>query len=37
MTGSVVLVSVLWYRNVNSAEADWVCFVCVCVCYVIEM
>ena len=31
LTGSVVFVCVLWYRNVSSEGADWVCSVCVCV------
>ena len=31
MTGSVVFVCVLWYRNVSSEGADWVCCVCLCV------
>ena len=37
LTLSVVFVCVLWYRNVSSERTDWACFVCVCVCYGIEM
>ena len=31
LNGSVVFVCVLWYRNVSSEGADWVCCVCECV------
>ena len=33
LTGSVVFVCVLWYRNVSSKGAD--CFSCVCVCVIV--
>jgi hypothetical protein len=31
LTGSVVFVCVLWYRNMIIEDADWFCCVCVCV------